>query len=89
MPRSAAIPSRANCIGRGSNFDDILVVDARNNSLEGMNGADTIDGGDGNDTIIGGGGDDILTGGTASIDSPFRTASATTSSPTSSRQKPM
>lgn len=46
----------------GSNFDDVLEGDARNNTLRGLNGADEIEGGAGDDTIVGGAGADALNG---------------------------
>lgn len=48
---------------RGSSYNDILIGDANDNTLEGADGNDTLAGGDGSDTLTGGLGDDILTGG--------------------------
>ncbi len=47
----------------GSNFNDMLVGDANDNTLIGNKGNDSLLGGDGNDTLRGGMGSDILTGG--------------------------
>ncbi len=48
---------------RGSSYNDILIGDANDNTLEGADGNDTLAGGDGSDTLTGGLGDDILAGG--------------------------
>jgi VCBS repeat-containing protein len=48
---------------RGSNFDDTLTGDGKDNVLEGGAGDDTLTGGGGNDRLQGGLGNDTLTGG--------------------------
>lgn len=48
---------------RGSIFDDILIGDADNNTLEGIAGNDWLDGGVGADTMAGGAGFDTIHGG--------------------------
>ena len=48
---------------RGSSYNDILIGDANDNTLDGGDGNDTLVGGDGSDTLTGGLGNDILAGG--------------------------
>lgn len=45
------------------NYNDIIIGDGSNNTLEGMDGADSINGNNGNDVVNGGLGNDTLTGG--------------------------
>ncbi|WP_026942515.1 beta strand repeat-containing protein, partial [Hellea balneolensis] len=47
----------------GSNFDDNITGDFRDNRLEGRNGDDTLNGEGGNDRLLGGDGNDIIDGG--------------------------
>ena len=47
----------------GSGFGDFIIGDVNNNSLFGLDGADTVSGSDGDDIIDGGLGDDVLNGG--------------------------
>ncbi len=47
----------------GSDGDDVLTGDAKNNVLEGGNGDDILNGGAGNDILNGGFGNDLLIGG--------------------------
>ena len=42
----------------GSNFNDVFIGDAGDNTLNGWNGVDRLTGGEGNDTLIGGAGND-------------------------------
>jgi Ca2+-binding RTX toxin-like protein len=60
----------------GSNFNDIIIGNASNQTYNGQNGDDTIDGGEGLDTIDGGSGNDTVT--YASLTSGFVSVSAST-----------
>ena len=46
----------------GSNFDDVLTGDVRDNLLVGLSGSDTLNGGEGNDSLNGGEGNDTFNG---------------------------
>ncbi|NEP10071.1 MAG: calcium-binding protein [Symploca sp. SIO2C1] len=48
---------------RGTNFDDLLIGNAENNTLNGSNGNDTLLANDGNDILVGDLGEDIIDGG--------------------------
>jgi Ca2+-binding RTX toxin-like protein len=47
----------------GSPLPDVLIGEARDNGLDGFDGADTLDAGPGNDELDGEAGDDVLNGG--------------------------
>ncbi|MCV9964825.1 cadherin domain-containing protein [Pararhizobium sp. BT-229] len=49
-------------VGGGSKYNDYLVGDASNATMNGREGNDTIVGGDGNETLVGGVGNDFLDG---------------------------
>jgi Ca2+-binding RTX toxin-like protein len=52
----------------GTGYDDIIVADVGENSLDGYSGADTLKGGLEADFLVGGAGNDILDGGTGGDD---------------------